>query len=414
MKNLICSPSNASLTKYPENTLTKFIHVLPSPIFLDKNKSYELGLRSISLSNNFDSTKSNEIVKKTGYIKVFLNELYSSERSKSDISAKCLARIPCNLNKQENKILNHTFTNVIYLKLLECDEIKELSFTLTDEHNNQLSLSTGPATIIHCEMRESTMNDQFTLTVNPFYSVSEYVTNENNDFKVTFPSELILNGEWEIGIHSIIVPASVHIDDEYLIILYGKNNNSSLKYKIYDIEITTFIDKLNNDLINSGLKVSLEGDEYFFEKMKPECNITGIYMNEMICRYFGIKGKKNNGKFIQFTNKSHIGKSLFSLGTNIDHVCIYSDIVENSIMGNVLAPIMEIVPAFESGIQKKNIRESNIFYIQSIVYRPIAKHVISDIHIQLSSIDGALIPFVPNEKKSIENGISIVFVLRKR
>lgn len=201
----ISSLSNASLKKYPNNTLSKFTHILPKTIKLDKNLQHTISLTSISLSHNLTHSEGEKYL---GFVKVHLKEL-NPQTTPNQGDEQCVARIPYPKRDKNKTTFDHEFRNPVPIPLTNVEQIQKLSYLITDEHNQQLKLADGITTVINIVIEEMKYQDRFTITVNPSYSRSVYQFNNAGDFRTHFPSEIELDNTWEVALHSLIIPYSI-------------------------------------------------------------------------------------------------------------------------------------------------------------------------------------------------------------
>ena len=411
---MITSLSNASLHKYPSNTLTKFTHHLPSPIHLPTSKAFCISLRSLSLCNKLVDDSD------IGYIKVHLSEL-NPKTSPALGDDQCLARIPfiSNDSKSHSSTFWYDMQYPIPIQLTSCTVLQELNFLITDEDNNQLQLQSGPTTVLNLEVTEMEYTDQFSVTCNPFDSISFRSDNTNIDFHTFLPRGMVLKSGWEVALHSVVIPKHIHLDDEFIVDFnHDSGWHQQHKWKIQTAQ--NIKEEFAKHLLGWGIRVQYFPSYIFLESIKNlgklQFNISGtLHFNEMLCRALGFKGQDKNGKghswmFDQNTKKSHTFfiSSNTSLGVSIDHLALYSDIVSNSFIGNSEAPILDVLSTNSIGLLQNN--SSTLFYVPQLTFRPISKIEFSSIHFMLYTLDGDRVEINDVNKK----GISITLLFRKQ
>ncbi len=212
---IITSISSSSQARYPFNTNTEFTQHLPDSFIFDHNKSYLIGVKSIIIAFNLSPWTTRK-----GYFKVYLKEITPSTNISTDEDLQyCLCRVPAPENQFftydetiENNIVDASvykfeFKNPTYFSpSSDLSTLTSLSWIITDEDNKKLELQDGPPTVILLDIQEMDEADQFLFSVNPAISLAEYTSNENSRFTVTFPSEISLDDQWEMALHSVITP----------------------------------------------------------------------------------------------------------------------------------------------------------------------------------------------------------------
>ena len=89
---------------------------------------------------------------------------------------------------------------------------------------------------------------------------------------------------------------------------------------------------------------------------------------------------------------------MFKYNANIDagynHLFIYSDIVEYSIVGDTLAPILRVVPFKSSNSDENNDSQHINHEIMNLHYVPVSKSEFDTIHINITGDSGYPVHFV--------------------
>ncbi len=228
----VVSLSNCSLNRYPDNSNSKFKHILPKKISINPNTTYLIKLKSVSIAFNLKRSAN-----KIGFFKIHLEELTPRFSLDETNERNCISKIPAPKNQKfakgakgkryisnantplgqkvlDKSAYHYSFrTPPAFTFAPEKPEITELSYIITDEENNQLQLKPGFPTVICIEIVEMTStHQQFMFSISPTRDYKLFPDNTFSSFKVSLPSETILPlGEWEVAVHSIIVPKHIRI-----------------------------------------------------------------------------------------------------------------------------------------------------------------------------------------------------------
>lgn len=412
---LISSLSNASLQKYPLNTLTKFTHYLPSPIHIPSNKSFCIALRSISihtiLKEDYD----------VGYVKIHLNEL-NPRTSAALGDDQCLARIPFikHSNSQHSSTFWYDILHPIPIQLANCSALHELNFLITDQDNKQLQLTSGPTTVLTMELSEMEYSDQFSMTCNPYDYTRYRDTNSNIDFHTFLPRAMELSEDWDVALHSIVVPQDVYLDQvfyarfEHLGFVEVIGHVRKKEWKISEYDVTNIKEQMTKFFAEWGLHFTFHSDriEIRAEERDGDDKLIGTFiLNERLCRALGFVGHDGKGwsrVFFGVPGEIQTISKPKKLGVAIDHLALYTDIVKNSFIGNTEAPILDILSTEALGLHQQ--KSATLFYVPQLTFRPISRSEFSSVHFMLHTLDGSQIALNDKQKK----GISITLLFRKR
>ncbi len=381
---LITSPSNASLDQYPDNTLTKFRHHFPKRISLKPGLSHTIYLKSISVDAAVAKAA------KGGIIKVHLLQL-DTQTSPKKGDAQVLARIPSSLHTQDGSPLWHEFNHPIHCVLEDSDELHELDFLLTDINNKQLSVEGfGVATVINIVLKEMDYQDQFSITVNPRYSSHIYTSNTCIDFRIHFPSTIELGPNWEVALHHVIVPRSMYIEST----AHMKVNKKSYQWNIFGTSGEEVFRAVTGGLsaYNFSLEIEYTGDEELLVLKNSDSRRKKgtVYLNSYLCQALGIIGHEGIGKLWRLSYGETVvvrkAKEIVFQSVRCDHIAIYSDIVQESIVGNSSAKLLEIVSTSQIGIF--NTSSDTIYHLPHLTFRPISKYSFDSLQFYVAGMDG--------------------------
>ena len=197
IKHCIVSISSANSRHFPKNEPANFIHLLPSTIFLNPLLQHTITLSSILIGKVRVAGKS------PGYVKVCLKELTSHISGLHDDNV--LGRVPLDKSQKGWYVPKHPLP----ILLNNLHEINTLQYFILDQHDRPVSIF-SPVTIV-VDIQEMELQDRFTIAVNPLLSKMEFPRNSSHNFRVVFPSPIILDDTWEVAVHSIAVPKELII-----------------------------------------------------------------------------------------------------------------------------------------------------------------------------------------------------------
>lgn len=473
--HLITSLSNASLDKFPDNSLTKFSHRLPKVVTFTKGNATFISLRSIAINYKLQDVSTN-----VGYIKVHLHELQPKTSTYTG-DEKCLARIPLpppesiaaahgrkkrksravpeyeegdvvtltaadsvsfipdlgeywrqkeeserrrkrDLEVHDSNTYWYEFDAPVTHLLSNTNSLPELNFFITDSSNRQLLLHNGSATVLNIAIQEMAYVDHFTVAASPYVTHSEFPANRSNDFRMALPSAMSLQGEWEVALHSVLVPRGVALDTE-LHCKFIELNTGNVEYLGWDNDedsqknmrrkVKAFLAS-----INFQFRYNTKKRQFVLSKHNKDDRREGVlHFTEMTCRYLGFCGNGGTGRDWQIAagRQKFVlveGLSGVSLGPDIDHLSVYCDIVGDSIMGNALCPILETLSPSLMGLHKYE--TDTVYHVPHFTFRPLGKHDFSSIHFQTYTLDGGMPPILDTEVSSTQKaGVTYVLLLRK-
>lgn len=400
--HIISSLSNASLDRYPNNTLSKFVHHFPKSIQFDLTKQHTIQLRSISLY-----CKLKLDTPAVSYIKVHLEEI-DPRSSVHNGDAQCLARIPFTYDSK-NSMLWYEFNHPVSIPLLDVENIRELSFLITDGDNNQLQLETGPTTIINTLIEEMKFRHHFTMTCSPSYSRTIYPDNTNSDYRMHFPSAIELDEDWEVALHSVIVPQNVEIKIKCLISFAYDGFYDQHEWTVTHEDEDATVLQIFTKIQEWGLELTDDGNNSLAikEKMSNRPVEGKLFFNSALCHYYKMVEKEEGGGYAhQFWPGEMLVMNLPEKSFPIQHVAIYTDILTDSIMGNSLAPLLEIVSTKNLGLDTST--TDTVYHAPHISFRPLGKTTFSSLHVFIASIKGEKIICTTDDPS-----ISLTLMFRK-
>lgn len=448
VRHQIVSLSNASLLEFPNNTLTNFTHKLPKGLIIKEGELVRVALVQLILYSELEDKE-----RDVGYVKLHLNEL-ATQQTPIELDQKVLARIPW----ESGGVSWNRIKVPVFLPLAKTALVDKLSFFITDEKNQQLRLKNGPTTVIILEMETigGTMSETFSIDVNPRMSQHLFPRNSLSSFKVELPQSLNLDSSWEVCLHSIQVPKFLKLEDNHLELTLrrapvGKgrmprlSDSTVFKIKARDIDKITDMRlvnfHINSFFVETGLAMKYDSETGQLEvtnrplnyrlrnklKMyKPEDRWHYLEINPALCSIMNIEfdsGKGAQFEIPQGDDKSFIlrpgsvdfnQKALISLHM-VEHLAIYADLVKPSLVGNAIAPILEVVPTKALGLMDT---KTDVFYaIKNPIYRPINPKIDRTLHFNVTTLHGRTAPLdfvnVDNKKNLLPLSFTLVFRKRK-
>ena len=411
--------SNSSLDRYPNNTLTSFVHRLPAPIHFDLNQSHTIELRSIGISN-----KLKESAIKTGVIKIHLQEI-DSRFPVHESDSQCLARVAFRgsrgRNSRKNSLFWYEFNHPLAVELNEINTLHELSFKITDSENNPLQLESGPPTVLNLLISEMKFRDHFTITCNPNYTKNIYTNNVSNDFRMCFPNSIELDENWEAALHSVCVPGSLQIETHFTLEFVNHSDPDNIlsfthEWNVTPGEVESVLQNVILTLSIYDLDITIDPHSVskrvtLLEKDAQNLPVRGkIYMSSSLCRMFKIAENvvRRGGLEIDFTPGTRFEFSTdFSFDSD-QHLAIYCDLLKDSIVGNQMCPLLYVLSARKLGLlQGKN---DTIYYAPHLTFHSLGKLSFSSLAFQFCTLRGDKV----NISSAEGDGISITLLFRHK
>lgn len=454
VETVICL-SNASLNFFPENSLSRFTHRLPRPIQVPDGHQALVALRSIVLS-----CKQKENAPRVGYFKVHLNEI-DPVPGPDVFDRRVLHKVPFH----SGRLHCHSPEYPVLCPLSHVRTLDQFSFVLTDEHNQQLKLRRGPATVIQLSIVMTTAHTSFSITVSPSTSANLFSNNSLHSWNVELPETLTFNENWEVALLSAQAGKSLRLENCRMkfVLHTGRQRmfNSTDAYVAHAddevLEVTLrhrgMSDKM---LINShlgpwlllhGFILSLDtttgaivierdpskGDSAADDSVNASVNgldeFRYLEVSHSVVRVLGLRQQDPRGAIIElprFVNKRMVlrdPKDSYSEFASripfkeemVEHLAVYCDLVEHSIIGNELAPIMDIIPSKKLHLFDN---DKEAFYaIAHPIFRRVSPHVRKTFTVALRSLDGSVPPLLHDEHhvhNNVRHPIVLTFLFKWR
>ena len=419
------SISSASIGRYPNNRPSCFTHHLPKTLFLDQRRHYVISLLSFCLSSHRQTNW-----KKPAYIRVHLSQLGQNAFSAPE-RVRCLSQLvlpdrdrdPLSITdldwfQQSNPtplLLDHTLPS-----------LTELSFKLTDEKNQELTLDPSAApTILNCVIEEMGVIERFTLTLNASLSRDRYPTNSDTDFIVSFGSPITDDTKWEVALHSIIIPSGIRVTGEIFEASVELENGEKkiISHKNTGQTADALLLLLQTELATVGVYIQRKDRNHYivyFEDSSTRTQDMGkaLKMNPGLCKLFNFPHFDSSiGFYVTEETEEH--RRIFPYGASFDparkikvteQIALYSNMVQSSVFGNARAPLVDILSTVRLGMLENNRAVDTLYTVPNLIFRPVARTHIKEVSLKIMDVFGKEAEF---EYKTSDLELQFIFVFRK-
>lgn len=414
----VCAVSNASLDTHPNNTLTKFTHSLPKPIYFDARHKPKVKVLSLGLSIGLANEQERAGIE---HVKIHLEQLNAtSQVSPSSGFSQCLARFPFPQELTEtHSTYWHAFDNPVSIPIESGEELSELSFLITCQRDRQLGLAPGPSTVINLVIESKSSSDMFTLTVDASHSKQLFPSNSQADFRMKLPAALELDQKgWEMAMHSISAPKEVYLGLDLEVILKREEEEHEVRLKVEvgsSPTVATVVSEMNKLLQEDHINFTL-GTQVRLVRRK-QSTVQWMRLNHELSSLLRANVKKVGEMFsrVFFPNITHrllVSSNPPAWSEKIplpsDLIFVYCDVITNSIVGNAIAPLVEVIPSTELALNSTE--RGTLLALPHLHFHPLAKTSFSELHCRLTRADGK--PIVFDSTKPGEH-VSITFLFRK-
>lgn len=460
--------SNGSLEHFKDNSLTKFTNVLPPNLPLRGGKTY-VRLRRIMISYKLDSSES--LI--SDYVTVHLSEL-EPRTVNSTLSRRLGAfRFPPVHHITEEYAI-HDFEHSAFFEL-QGDSLKQLSLFIAHTNNKQLKLARGPPTIAILEVTEMDRSSQFTVTCQSHNREENQVfpNNSMSRFRVKLPQEFKLSN-WEVAMSNMAYPPDIkHTESkETASLLFSVRDsefNGSLalqfRFKENSFEdendpkdfasattkcfafVKRSLDRhhfwnkvlqfeeglIDPDDEESGLAYQFKNistrrqyrntfKDHKTVRIKDLSDLTlDIFLDRKFLKIFGLHNENSAdialkvGERYVFKGNPDI-RRIQTIPSTIG--LVYCDIVEPCPVGNVMAPLLQIVPINiksdddeDGGLLN---REVTIYEPQHLVFHPVICREFRDIQFEILQPDGRPHTFDDYPLTEINGGMTFTLMFRRQ
>ena len=230
----------------------------------------------------------------------------------------------------------------------------------------------------------------FYLTLPSNASTDIFPDNKTTGYRIKLPETINLEGDWEVGVYSIIYPNSWYTiaddnDDRNMYFGFpphGFATSIGFDYGYYE-DAGKFIEKANKIMkLDKNLKGGVQFKENNLTK-KITVEIKSGYSMTFNKRVSRILGFESSTPVFKKTTVSPYGADMSVLST----IYVYCDIVEPQVVGDVSAQLLRSIPV--QGKFGDIISETFV----NIQYAPMLRKSFEDVEILLRGDTGDPVPF---------------------
>lgn len=434
--SFITLQSNSSVKHHPQNSITRFTNVLPQPIQAHDRKVF-IRLRRLVMSYKFVEV----ITERISHVKIHLSEL--EPQTVNTFYEKTLA----NFQFPPEDIINdeyalHDFEHAQFIELRSVP-LHQLSILVTDSNNREIKLSDDSApTILLFELSDMDYSKQFSITCQSknLRGLELYPNNSLSRFRVRLPQEFYLEN-WEVAMVNMTYPPDLKHDVETNVWVemstnYDEGYKEKFNFDIKEYEetsqfITDVIHTINYDnfwgaLVTAsekkeddkvvGFQFAIQPDPDSFPRWNLAITVT-LEFNDLFWSVFDAEKKFNKSPSLFADTRVEI------LGIpNINRILpssvgmVYCDIVKPSPVGEMMAPLLQIVPLppVKSKLYQKNMEDTRknigIYEPQHLIFHPISNKEFSDIEFEILQPDGQSLNLIGSD--DFKTGMSFTLLFR--
>lgn len=234
------------------------------------------------------------------------------------------------------------------------------------------------------------MNKSFYVVLPSNASYEYFPDNKLHSYKTKIPKLPINNGSWEVGMTEIQYPARwPNIIDGKVWIKFA--NGTTSEFRLHDGYYPS-VDKLMSELTKIFNNAGCKGISVYFDELRDRSSITvsgdevfGVTFSENILQVMGFE--KTPGKF--FTKGIFWGDFASDINDGLAGLFVYTDIVERRLVGDVMVPLLRVVPG-EPSRQAATFKSVSF---QNVQYVPVASTHTDSVEVNIRRDDGRPIPF---------------------
>lgn len=298
----------------------------------------------------------------------------------------------------------HEFETPLFIPLLNTN-LNSLKFQLTDEYDEQLSLSTGLPTILSATFMKMPSDYKcFNIRLTP---TTDSVENNSSKFKTVLPNTFTFNEKWSVGLKDITFPnqfKNLPSDDNDIVIIKLTNELKVIQNERHKIPIPNIKANLQEFLNYLNLKMTAV-NAFTFEldsntntvsiKSKTNANIS---ISKNLAQFLGflplIVDSDLAMNYWKYTIKANEVKKA-DLPVNLvlfrpAFLMVYLDFIELTLISGVYTNIVKIVPV--KMINNDDV-ECQTLEFKTIEFRKLGKMVVSEINTEIRDPSGKLVQF---------------------
>lgn len=228
--------------------------------------------------------------------------------------------------------------------------------------------------------------------------------NKVNNFITKLPQTIELTGEWELGLVDIQFPVNwINMSDiqgKLLIKLFEENSDGHFyATDLVGVELQTGYYETGDDLVQAlnylikkqklAKRVNFKYDQ-FSSKVSVNIKNALVVASAWLCEMLGFTditlNPKNTG-VLEYSAQDVQAAFPVDMKRGINSLYVYTDIIQDRIVGDSLVPLLRSVPA-EGKHGSINCKE-----MLRVHYMPIQKKTFHTIHIYITDDTGTLVPF---------------------
>lgn len=237
--------------------------------------------------------------------------------------------------------------------------------------------------------------ESFYLTLLSNSSIEYFPENKTTLFSTKLPKSVILEGTWYVGVVEFQYPCTMFTVQEHENIVYvgktmlmpGDSSTSMVYYKTH-IPATNY-DSINHILtalnsIKENVRFRYDDLSKFVNVAVMDTNIRSLSLSPQLSLQLGFEPNRNlvEKGFAKCPANLHLGLP--------PQLFVYCDIIEPQIVGDVMTPLLRIIPLDPS----KYIYGANKMHVFSPPhYLPVMRREFDTIEIDIRSSTGQKIPF---------------------
>ena len=255
--------------------------------------------------------------------------------------------------------------------------------------------------------------DSFTIELLSNASFNCYPNNSLSSFTNFLPEQIHLKGEWEVAISEISYPSLYQNVTEGKFVFVDGRESPEEKRKIQPMHVEpglypsiVYIVVAMNDKVRkrigaqkyeyNGIYVSVDKITQKVAIHLPEDQSVFIIQSADLSHIFGCDLEQNQTGVIMKGKRPHYPQYPYDI-IRIHSLMIYSDIIENNIVGDTKTPLLRCIP-FISKVKNGDILTTgqymNYQSFTNLQFKNLLKNFFHSIKIELRDTTGEKIPFV--------------------
>jgi hypothetical protein len=266
--SFICLSSTASRETFPNNSLTSFCNVLPTPLVNRERKRFYIKLKAIGIGIR----AVNPATFTSSYLKIHISELEGQRQGREYTNAIGGFAFPPKEKYGKEELYGfHTFQQSSYLPI-RFQTLDKLQVEITDIKNNPVLLQQAPATLLWLEITNMEGDEQFNISCLSRHP-NLYPGNKLGYFTTPLPSEINLS-KFEVALYQLIYPAlmqetkiaKLQINEEEF--EYHLDNMKNTEDFIREVKSSIRESQFKKDIIFSIARRGKQKNQAYFHRKK--------------------------------------------------------------------------------------------------------------------------------------------------